>query len=113
MLSTPFAIMHSDLICPTVPAFDNSTVYHHDFCEITKMHGGAALASKADWPRALIRRAAFVERQYKASVMRLMTDDDPVLRNTQFMLWLAANGRVLEKSPPRTPSANGPAEVSG
>lgn len=113
LLATPFAVLHSDLICPTIPAFDHSTVYQHDFCEVTKIHGGKALQSKADWPGALINRVSFIERQYKTSVLRFMTDDDPVLQNAAFNMWLATTGRVAEKSPPRTPSANGPAEVSG
>ena len=56
MLSAPFSILNSNLISPTILAFDGSTVYAHDFDEITKMHGGKALKSKSDWPGALMNR---------------------------------------------------------
>lgn len=113
LLSKPFAVLHSDLICPNIPAFDQSTVYEHDFCEITKMHGGKGLKSKADWPGALINRILLLERQYNVSVLRVMTDVDPILNSVRFIMWLASTGRLHERSVPGAHNMNGPAEVSG
>lgn len=106
LLSSPFAILHSDLICPTIPAFDQSTVYAHDFCEVTKIHGGMALQSKGQWPAVLIGRVAFLERQFQVSVKRFMTDDGPVLKSQMFQIWLVQHGRVSERSPPGNPTDN-------
>lgn len=113
LLSTPFAVLHSDLICPTVPAYDKSTVYAHDFCEVTKLHGGKGIASKSEWTEVLKDRVAFLERQYNVSVKRLMTDSDPVLNRQDFVKWLGQTGRVSEKSAPRNPETNGTIEVAG
>ena len=113
LLSKPFSVLHTDLICPTIPAYDNSTVYAHDFDEITKMHGGKGLQSKADWPGAIVNRIAFLERQYGTSILRIMTDSDPVLGRVEFRIWLAQSGRVHEQSPPYTHEANGTSEVAG
>ena len=62
LLQAPFAVMHNDLIIPIIPAFDSSTVYAHDFCEITKMHGGKGLLSKVDWLGELVSRMRLLER---------------------------------------------------
>ena len=45
--------------------------------------------------------------------MRFMTDDDPVLRQREFQVWVAISGRVLEQSTPGNPESSGISEVSG
>ena len=51
--------------------------------------------------------------QYKISVMRFKTDDDPVFRKSESVMWMTVTGCVHEKSAPANPESNGPAEVPG
>ena len=44
--------------------------------------------------------------------MRLMTDDDPVLHQSQFVTWLKRNSLIAEKAPPVRPSPDFPTSAS-
>ena len=114
LLSSPYAVLHADLILPSCKSIKGHIAVYHDFCEVTKLHGVQCITSKSQFPICIKSRTARIERGFQCQVITIHTDQDPTLKEgTVFQAWLLETGRTWEPSPAYAPHMNGPIEVAG